>query len=54
MREGVPFREAHHQVAARVAAGERFGSPTAEEAASARQTPQALGVQLDRLASAFS
>ncbi len=54
VREGVPFREAHHQVAARVAAGERFGSPTAEEASSARQTPQALGVQLDRLASAFS
>ena len=28
VREGVPFREAHAQVAARVAAGERFGEPT--------------------------
>ena len=53
VRDGVPFREAHHQVGARVAAGERFGSPTAEEAATARQSPQALGDQLDRLAAAL-
>ena len=54
VREGVPFREAHRQVGARVAAGERFGSPTAEEASAARQSPEALGDQLDRLAAAFS
>ena len=35
VRDGVPFREAHRQVAARVAAGERFDSPTAVEAAAA-------------------
>ena len=36
VREGVPFREAHAQVAARVAAGERFAEPSAAEAAAAR------------------
>ncbi len=49
VREGVPFREAHHQVASRVAAGERFSEPTAIEAATARQSPQELAEQLDRL-----
>ena len=53
VRDGVPFREAHRQVGARVAAGERFDSPTAVEAATARQSPQALGEQLDRLAAAL-
>ena len=53
VRDGVPFREAHRQVGARVAAGERFDSPTAVEAATARQSPAALADQLDRLAAAL-
>ena len=36
VREGVPFRDAHAQVAGRIAAGERFESPTPEEAIAAR------------------
>ena len=52
MREGVPFRGAHEQVASRVAAGERFTEPTAEQAAEARHSPAALAEQLDRLAAA--
>jgi argininosuccinate lyase len=43
---GVAFRDAHRQVAERVAAGERFAEPTAEAAAEARQSPQALREQL--------
>ena len=46
VREGVPFRDAHEQVAARVAAGERFAEPTAEQAAEARLPRGALAVQL--------
>jgi argininosuccinate lyase len=46
VRDGVPFREAHAQVAARVAAGERFDQPTAAEAAAARTSPEALAAQL--------
>jgi argininosuccinate lyase len=46
VREGVPFREAHAQVAARVAAGERFDQPTAAQAAAARTSPEALAAQL--------
>ncbi|HEY0388044.1 MAG TPA: argininosuccinate lyase [Gaiellales bacterium] len=46
VREGVPFREAHARVAARVAAGERFEHPTAEQAAAARLTREALASQL--------
>ena len=53
VREGVPFREAHHQVASRVSAGERFSEPTAEQAAGARQSPEELADQLDRLAAAL-
>ena len=53
VREGVPFREAHHQVASRVSAGERFSEPTAEQAAGARQSPEALADQLDKLAAAL-
>jgi len=48
VREGVPFREAHGRVAARVAAGERFEQPTAAEAAAARLSPEALEAQLAR------
>jgi argininosuccinate lyase len=39
VRSGVPFRDAHEQVAARIAAGERFASPTALEAIAARDSP---------------
>ena len=39
VREGVPFREAHERVARRIAAGERFASPTAAEAIAARSGP---------------
>jgi argininosuccinate lyase len=46
VREGVPFREAHAQVAARVAAGERFAEPTAEQAAAARLSRDQLAAQL--------
>jgi argininosuccinate lyase len=46
VREGVPFREAHARVASRVAAGERFDEPSAEQAAAARVSPEALAEQL--------
>jgi argininosuccinate lyase len=46
VREGVPFREAHARVAARVAAGERFERPTAAQAATARTSLEALAEQL--------
>jgi argininosuccinate lyase len=46
VREGVPFREAHARVAARVAAGERFAEPSAEAAAAARLSPESLAEQL--------
>ena len=39
VRDGLPFREAHEQVAARIAAGERFDEPTPEQAVAARDTP---------------
>ena len=39
VRGGMPFREAHEQVAARIAAGERFAEPTPEEAIAARNAP---------------
>ena len=39
VRSGLPFRDAHEQVAARIAAGERFASPTALEAIAARDSP---------------
>ena len=45
---------AHAEVAARVAAGERFDSPTAAEAAAARQSLAALHDQLARARSAVS
>ena len=48
VREGVPFRRAHEQVASRVAAGERFDRPTAAEAARARLSREALADQLAR------
>jgi argininosuccinate lyase len=54
VQEGVPFRHAHAEVASRVAAGERFTSPTAAEAAAARQPLEALHAQLRRARSAVS
>jgi argininosuccinate lyase len=54
VQEGMPFRHAHAEVAARVAAGERFDSPTAAEAATARQPLAALHAQLARARSAVT
>ena len=48
VRHGTPFRAAHTAVAEAVAAGERFVSPTPEDAASARQPLEALHLQLER------
>jgi len=48
VRGGMPFRRAHAEVAARVAAGERFDSPTPTEAAASRLSLEALREQLDR------
>ena len=39
VRGGMPFREAHEQVARRVAAGELFAEPTPEQAVAARSGP---------------
>jgi argininosuccinate lyase len=39
VRGGMPFREAHENVASRIAAGERFAEPTPEEAVEARSAP---------------
>ncbi len=39
VRGGMPFREAHEQVASRIASGERFAEPTPEEAVAARDAP---------------
>jgi len=39
VRGGMPFREAHEQVASRIAAGERFAEPTPEAAVAARSAP---------------
>jgi hypothetical protein len=50
----VPFREAHGRVAERVAAGERFDRPGADEAAAGRQSPQALAEQLTRARAAVA
>ena len=49
VRDGVPFREAHAQVAGRVAAGERFASPTPAEAVAARRGPGMPGRVEDQL-----
>ncbi len=50
VRGGVPFRDAHTEVASRIAAGERFDSPTPEEAIAARTGPGMPGVVADQLA----
>ncbi len=54
VKDGVPFRHAHAEVATRVAAGERFDSPTAADAATARQPLPALREQLARARSAVA
>ncbi|HEU0195545.1 MAG TPA: argininosuccinate lyase [Gaiellales bacterium] len=53
VRDGMPFREAHRRVAERIAAGERFASPTAAEAAAARQPPEELAEQLSQARAAL-
>lgn len=53
VRGGMPFRDAHAQVAGRIAAGERFEEPTPEQAIAARTgpgMPGAVDAQLERLA----
>jgi argininosuccinate lyase len=49
VRQGVPFREAHERVAGRIAAGERFASPTAADAVAARSGPGMPGRYRDQL-----
>ena len=52
VRDGMPFRDAHAEVAGRIAAGERFAEPTPEAAIAARQGPGMPGrvaEQLDAL-----
>ena len=52
VRDGMPFRDAHHAVATRVAEGERFEKPTPEEAIAERRGPGMPGrahEQLDEL-----
>ena len=50
VRGGMPFRDAHAEVAGRIAAGERFDSPTPEEAIAARQGPGMPGRVAEQLA----
>ena len=50
VRAGVPFREAHAQVAGRIARGERFSSPSAAEAVAARRGRGMPGRWRDQLA----
>ena len=55
VREGMPFREAHHPGGGAASRrGERFSDAAAEQAAGARQSPQALHDQLDRLTTALA
>jgi argininosuccinate lyase len=54
VQQGMPFRAAHAEVAVRVASGERFDSPTAAEAAGARQPLEVLHGQLVRARSAVT
>jgi argininosuccinate lyase len=48
VRAGVPFRQAHREVASRIAAGEHFSEPSARDAAAARLPPEVLREQLTR------
>jgi argininosuccinate lyase len=50
VRGGMPFRDAHSEVAGRIAAGERFDAPTPEQAIAARTGPGMPGVVGDQLA----
>ncbi len=50
VRGGMPFRDAHTEVAGRIAAGERFDAPTPEEAIAARTGPGMPGAVADQLA----
>jgi argininosuccinate lyase len=50
VRGGMPFRDAHAEVAGRIAAGERFSEPTPEAAIAARQGPGMPGRVGEQLA----
>ena len=50
VRGGMPFRDAHAEVAGRIAAGERFDEPTPEAAIAARQGPGMPGRVDEQLA----
>ena len=57
VRGGMPFRDAHAEVARRISAGERFASPTPEEAIAARTgpgMPGRVGEQLVALEAAIA
>ena len=50
VRGGMPFRDAHAEVAGRISAGERFSEPTPESAIAARQGPGMPGRVGEQLA----
>jgi len=50
VRGGTPFREAHEEVATRIAAGERFGEPSPEAAIAARAGAGMPGRYAEQLA----
>jgi argininosuccinate lyase len=50
VRGGTPFRQAHEEVATRIAAGERFSDPTPEAAIAARDAAGMPGRYTDQLA----
>lgn len=49
VRGGMPFRDAHAEVAGRIAAGDRFDEPTPEQAIAARQGPGMPGRVAEQL-----
>ena len=50
VRDGTPFRDAHEQVASRIAAGERFAEPSPAAAIAARGAAGMPGRYRDQLA----
>ncbi len=50
VRDGTPFRDAHEQVATRIAAGERFAEPSPADAIAARSGPGMPGRYAEQLA----
>jgi argininosuccinate lyase len=49
VRDGTPFRDAHEQVATRIAAGERFTAPSPADAIAARSGPGMPGRYVEQL-----